>query len=46
MYLSITSPCIYTAKFVLDLLDIPKGKIYNGEAHVLKIIQYNYSYLV
>ena len=45
IYLSIASPCSYTAKFVLDLFEIPKGKFYHDEAHKSKIIQYNYSYL-
>ena len=44
-YLSIASPCSYTAKFVLDLFKIPKGKFYHDEAHMSNIIQYNYSYL-
>ena len=46
IYLSTASPSSYRAKFVLDLFEIPKGKFYHDEAHVSKIIQYNYSYLV
>ena len=37
---------IYTAKFVLDLLEIRKGRFSHDEAHMSKIIQSNFSYLV
>ena len=46
IYLSIACPCSYTAKFVLDLFEIPKGNIYHDGAHMSKIIKYKYSYLV
>ena len=39
IYLAIASPCSYTAKFVLDLLEIPKGKFYHDEAHISKTMQ-------
>ena len=45
IYLSLASPCGYTAKFVLDLFEIPKGKFFHDKAHMSKIIQFNYSYL-
>ena len=35
----------YTAKFVLDLLEIRKARFSHDEAHMSKIIQCNYSYL-
>ena len=35
----------YTAKFVLDLLEICKARFSHDEAHMSKIIQCNYSYL-
>ena len=35
----------YTAKFVLDLLEIRNARFSHDEAHMLKIIQCNYSYL-
>ena len=43
IYLSIDSPCSYTAKFVLDLLELPKGR-FSHMSHMSKIIQYDYSY--
>ena len=46
IYLSIACPCSYTAKFVLDLFEIPKGKFYHDGAHMSKIIKYKSSYLV
>ena len=45
IYLPIACPCSYTAKFVLDLFEIPKGKFYHDGAHMSKIIKYKYSYL-
>ena len=41
----IASLCSHTVKFVLDLLEIPTGRFSHDEAHMSKIIQYNYSYL-
>ena len=35
----------YTAKFVLDLLEIRKGRFSHDEAHMSNIIQGNFSYL-
>ena len=35
----------YTAKFVLDLLEIREARFSNDEAHMSKIVQCNYSYL-
>ena len=35
----------YTAKFVLVLLEIHKGRFSHDEAHMSKIIQGNFSYL-
>ena len=35
----------YTAKFVLELLEIRKAGFSHDEAHMSKIIQCNYSYL-
>ena len=37
--LAIVSPRSYTAKFVLDLLEIPKGKFYHDEVHMSKTMQ-------
>ena len=35
----------YTAKFVLDLLEIGKGRFSHDEVHMSNIIQGNFSYL-
>ena len=45
-YINIFFVYSYTAKFVLDLLEIRKARFSHDEAHMSKIIQCNYSYLV
>ena len=40
----IARPCSYTAgEFVLDMIEILKGRLFNDEAHMAMVMEYNYT---
>ena len=44
LYINIYLSIAFTAKFVLDLLEIRKARFSHDEGHMSKIIQCTYSY--